>query len=369
MSLEDILKSINKNVKGVHMSTLTDSDVSKTEGWIKTPSLDLNRILSGSLHKGISDKNLVGIVGPEHTMKSSFMILCMSEAIKQGFKPIIIDTERGVNDEFCKRWGLDLDKTGYIYTPWVDKVKSILASIKESGEEKLIIGIDSIGGLDSYKMYTDALKDDPKSDQGQLQKRIRSLLKLLLNITIEQKSIAIVTGHMYSSPDMFTPDQIGGGKAMKLFPSILISLKKKLIKDGTTKDSNIVGNEITATTVKNRTYPPFQQATVAIDYKNGINPYAGLLDLMVKANIIEKSGAWYSYKEQRLGQGAIKASEALKDFPECIESLEQWLEATGYSNINENFKEAEELIFKPEIVEENKSTVKKNGKKIKITKK
>lgn len=369
MPLEDILKQIEKKVKGVHVSTLTNSNITKTNSWIKTPSLDLNRILSGSLYKGIPDKNLVGIVGPEHTMKSSFMVLCMSEAIKEGFTPLIIDTERGINNEFCKRWGLDLNKTGYIYSPWVDKVKSILANIKESGEKKLIIGIDSIGGLDSYKMYTDALGDDPKADQGQLQKRIRSLLKLLLNVVIEQDSIAIVTGHMYSSPDMFTPDQIGGGKAMKLFPSILISLKKKQIKENNKAKGDIIGNEIIATTIKNRIYPPFQQATISIDYKNGINPYAGLIDLMAEAEIVKKSGSWYSYNDERLGQGAEKASQSLKDMPKLLEEFDRWLLTTGYSNINENIKNIEELSIKEDIIKDNKSTVIRNNKKISIDKK
>ena len=117
MSLDSIKNLLLKNVSGTHVSVMSESDLSKSTDFIKTPSLDLNRILSGNLFKGIPNRNLVGIVGPEHTMKSSFMILCMAEAIRQGYTPIIIDTEGGVKDEFCRRWGLDLSKVLYVYTP------------------------------------------------------------------------------------------------------------------------------------------------------------------------------------------------------------------------------------------------------------
>lgn len=350
--LDDIIKSVQKNVEGTHASLMTDSDLATPKTWVKTPSMDLNRILSGNLHRGLTTKNLVGIVGPEHTMKSSFMVLCMAEAAKQGFSPIIIDTEGGVTNEFCERWGLDTEKTAYFYTPWVDKIKSILAQIKNTGKTNLIIGIDSAGGIDAYKSYSDALGDDPKADQGQLQKRLRSLLKLFLNITIEQDSIGIVTGHMYSSPQMFTPDQVGGGKAMKLFPSILIELKKGQMKEGET----VIGTTIKAKTIKNRLYPPYQEAVVDIDYRKGIDEFAGILDLAIEAGLVQRGGAWYSYRNERLGQGSKNAGKALKNYPELIDRLNEWLQNTGYSTVNDNLKEAEELSEEVEKETKNEAT-------------
>lgn len=340
--LNDLKKLLQKNVKGTHVSLMSESDLSKSTDFIKTPSLDLNRVLSGNLFKGIPNRNLVGITGPEHTMKSSFMILCMAEAIRQGYTPIIIDTEGGVKDEFCKRWGLDLSKTLYIYTPWVSKIQSILASLKESGNTKLIIGLDSVGGIDKYGSYESALNDDPKADQGQLQKQIRSMLKLMLNICIEQDSIGICTSHLYSRPGSVPmPDEISGGKAMKLFPSIQIMLKKTPIKDANKK---IIGNEILATTVKNRIYPPFQSATISIDYMKGINPYAGLVELGVTAGLIEKSGSWYSYNDEKLGQGLENATSLLGNHPRLLEDINKWLVTTNYSNVNEMLKQAEDAV-------------------------
>ena len=293
-------------------------------------------------------------------MKSSLMVLCMAAAQKQGKKCVIIDTEGGVNDEFCRRWGMNPDEVLYVYTPWVHEVKSVIAQIKETGEEDYIIGIDSVGGLDRYKSQVDALKGDPKQDQGLLQKEIRGLLKLLLNICIGQNSIGIVNGHYYGMPSSVPmPDQIGGGKAMKLFPSILVTLKKSVMHETSVKSSPVIGNMITATTIKNRLYPPYQTATLMLDYKNGLNEFGGMMELAMEAGLVEQKGAWYSYGEERLGQGIINAMEELKKIPGIIDKLDKWLENTGYSKVNTEIKEAIEIIEKEEVEIEEKKAKKK----------
>jgi len=366
---KDLQDKIKKAVKGVHVSVLADSDIATNRFWLKTQALDLNRILSGSLNKGIQSRNLLAIVGPEHTFKSSFMILCMAEAQKQGKKCIIIDTEGGLSAEFCERWGLDSSKILYNYTPWVSEVKSIIAQIRETGESDFVIGIDSVGGLDRYKSYDDALAGDPKADQGLLQKEIRGTLKLLLNVCVAQNSIGIVTGHMYGMPGrgMPMPDQIGGGKAMKLFPSIIVMLKKvKLLENKV-----IVGSEIIATTLKNRMYPPFQTASVQLNYVDGIKVNAGMLDLGINAGLIVKKGSWYSTIEgERLGQGEAKAM--LNVMPKTIKALDEWLADTGYSTLSTEIKEAAALVEEAEVfnIKEEK-TIRKPTKKLekKIVKK
>jgi recombination protein RecA len=340
---EKLQKGIEKNVKGVHASVLADSDIATNRWWVKTPAYDLNRILSGSLYKGLQSRNLVGIVGPEHTMKSSFMILCMVEAQKQGKEIVILDTEGAINGEFCKRWGLDIDTCFYVYTPFISEVRSVLAQIRETGDDNLMIGLDSVGGLDRLKQFKDAAEGEMKADQGLLQKEIRSMLKLFLNVCIQQNSIGIATGHLYGSPDKFNPgDKVGGGKAMSLFPSVLIMLKKKMLLDA---DKNVIGNEITASTIKNRLYPPFQTATINLNYTDGVEPYAGMLDLAIEAGEIIKSGSWYSTKGgDRIGQGAIKATAALPEFTDILDSIDNWLSDTGYSTKSDEIEEAVQLL-------------------------
>lgn len=341
--------SINSKVKGAYASVMSESVIA-TEGFsVMTPCYDLNRVLSGSLKGGIKSRNLFAVIGPEHTFKSSFMVLCMVNAQKQGYKPIIIDTEGGCSAEFCRRWGLNTDEIFYIYSPFVDEVMPILAQIRETGEEKMVIGLDSVGGLQRLKAYEDALGGKIVQDQGLLQKDIKAMLKLYLNICIAQNSIGICTGHFYGNPnDQYVPEKIGGGNAMRLLPSILVTLKKYALYEnpnatGAAK-GEIIGNQIKATTIKNRGYPPFQDATIQIDFKDGVNSYAGLLELAIEADIIQQKGAWYSVGEERLGQGRVKAIEAMKDLPDILDRIDKWLEDTGYSTHNEEAEEAEKII-------------------------
>ena len=347
---DSLRKKIEKNVKGSHVSILSDSDIATNRFWVKTPALDLNRILSGSLNKGIQSRNLVGIVGPEHTFKTSFMTLCMAEAQRQGYKVVIIDTEGAITNDFCKRWGLDPTKALYVYTPWISEVKSVIAQIRSEEEgEGYVIGLDSVGGLDRLKSYNDAVGGDPKADQGLLQKEIRSMLKLLLNVCIKQNSIGIACGHMYGMPSRIPmPDQVGGGKAMKLFPSVLISLKKKNLLDGS---KNVIGSTISATTIKNRQYPPFQTGVVSIDYVNGIQEYAGMIELGIKAGLVEVGGSWYNIDGKKV-QGEKNAEKLLYDMPEYINKLDKWLEKTGYSTVNKELQEAEEMLEKEVLKKE-----------------
>jgi recombination protein RecA len=337
---DKLKQSINKNVKGVHASVLAESEIATNRWWVETPAYDLNRILSGNLYKGLQSRNLVGIVGPEHTMKSSFMILCMVEAQKQGKDIVIIDTEGAINSEFCERWGLDRESCFYVYTPFISEVRSVLAQIRSTGQENMMIGLDSVGGLDRLKQFKDAAEGEMKADQGLLQKEIRSMLKLYLNICIAQNSIGIATGHMYGTPSQYGGDQVGGGKAMKLFPSILIKLKKEQLLD---KDEKIVGSTIHASTLKNRLYPPFQTAQINLNYTDGVEPFAGILDLAVQAEIVTKKGSWYSYGDERLGQGVANATEALGDF-DVLNSINTWLKNTGYSTKSVEIEEAEKLL-------------------------
>ena len=336
--------------------------MARKTSYIKTPSLDLNRVLSGDLYKGIPERTMVGITGPEHSFKSSFACLCAANAVQQGYTPIIIDTENAMTTEFCERWGLDTTNAIYISTIWIEEVMSVLVNIKESGLEKMIIILDSVGGLDRKKMWNDAMNNDPKIDQGQLQRTIRSLMKILTNICMESNSIVVFTAHLFARPGMGSipmPDDVSGGKAVKLFPSILINLKKQSLK----KDEKSEMSIINALVVKNRFYPPFQEATIDISYQNGINPVAGLSELLLpdKANILKKEGNSYYYVDsgEKYATYDRNLEEKLKTDTEILDQLNEWLKTTGYSTVNENVKEAEELELELDEIEETKPTKKK----------
>jgi len=348
MGLDDLKAKLQKSIKGTHIETLSDSNIASERVWFPTPAYDLNRILSGSLYKGIPSKSLTLLVAPEASFKSSFMCLCAAKAQKEGYLPVIIDTEGAWTSDFVERWGLDPDNILYIYTPWVDKVSTIFGQIiDDDDQDKMFIILDSLGGLEKIKMVEDATGKDKrvKADQGTLQKEIKRMLKMFLNIVKGKNSVGMMAGHFFGNPNSYgTADEIGGGKFAKLAPDIIISQKKENIyNDPNAKaaDKKIIGTRIRALTLKNRFYPPFQEAVISINYRDGIDPYAGLLDMAVKCDIIQVGGAWYTLPNGDKVQGAVKVREWFKENSEYIlDRLEDVLKSSGYSSKNEELEEA-----------------------------
>lgn len=175
------------------------------------------------------------------------------------------------------------------------------------------------------------------------------MLKLLLNICISQNSIGIACGHMYGTPGgtgkVPMPDQVGGGKAMRYFPRVLINLKRQYIREGGEKTGQIIGTRLKASTLKNHMYPPFQECIIDIDYEKGINPFAGLMKVAEQTGYVVKSGSWFDVGGQKV-QGAEAAAELLftGGAEELLKELDKIVAKTGYSTVNREIEAAEELI-------------------------
>jgi RecA/RadA recombinase len=353
MGLEELKAKIQKHAKGTHVSILSQSEIAADREVLYTPAYDLNRILSGSLFKGISNKTFTLFVGPEATGKSSFMCLCLAEAQRKGYTPIILDTEGAWTADFVTRWGMNPDNMLYVYTPWIDQIMVTLGQIIDSGDKKIALVVDSIGGLEKIKLVNDSVEGTPKADQGTLQKDIKRMLKMLLFVCKGRQSIAMGAGHYYGSPSQFGDgNEIGGGKFLKMAADVLVTLNKYRLyenpKGKSIKEKGaILGNRIKAYTVKNRYYPPFQSAVVEIDYRNGINSYTGMLDLAIEAGLASVGGSWYTINGEKY-QGSINAEEGLKNDKTILDKLDKFLEETGYSTVNENIVEAQEIIEEEE---------------------
>lgn len=344
----DLLRDkILKKAKGTHISTLSHSTIAKNREWFPTPSYDLNRVLSGSLFKGIPSKTMTLIVGPEASFKSSFMCLCAAEAQRKGYEPWIIDTEGAWTDEFVARWGINADKTTYIYEPFVDNILVILTQIIEAirkGEaSKIALIIDSIGGIEMEKLIDDGLAGNVKADQGGLAKKIKRMLKLLLYICKAGDSLVFMSGHLVGDPQagMYAgPEKVGGGKFVSLAPDIIVNLKKYQIKD---ENRHVIGTSIKATPIKNRFYPPFNEAQIEINYQDGINKYAGIVDLALDANLVEKAGAWFKMDGETIGQGQKSIENKLENEKELsdriLNKIDDWLKETKYSTYNADLAE------------------------------
>jgi recombination protein RecA len=340
MSLDDLKKKLMQKCKGVHVSRLDESDIASVKEFLPTPSYDLNRILSGSLFKGLPSRTFSLMVGPEASFKSSFMCLCAAEAQRRGYSPIIIDTEGAWTSDFVSRWGLDPKNILYIYTPWVDEINVALGQIIDSGDQKLCLIIDSIGGMEQMKLLEDAAKGDVKADQGGLQKKIKRTLKMILNICKMNNSIAMAAGHYHGNPSGYgDAEQVGGGKFAKYAPDIIIGLKKSKLYN---KDKEVIGTSIKAITLKNRFYPPFNEAVIEIEYDKGINGLAGMVPLAMEAKMIEQAGAWYTnIITGERAQGELNAEKCVSK--EMLNKLDEWLNVSGYSTINRNVEMASKL--------------------------
>ena len=339
---------LKKNLKGLskgNIITTVGSD--KDLQWINSPAYDLNRTLSGSLYKSVQESLHAIFVGPEACGKSSLMALLAADAQKKGFLPFVFNIEGAWTNKFVTRWGLDPDNMLLFPGNFVEDVTLQLVKMYDAKMSNLCIIIDSIGALESRKMIEDATtKNDVKADQGALAKKIKRMLKIIVGIVKFNENVLVLSaGHTYKNPNSYgSGEEIGGGGYLKLSADILISLKKSPIYEfpnETAKKNKgrILGNQINASTLKNRLYPPFQESVINIDFQNGVNKMAGLVDIGLDMGLIEKAGSWYSINGERCGQGKEKVYEYFKEYPEnLLNPIEEYLKTTGYSNVNKDLE-------------------------------
>lgn len=320
--------------------------------WVNSNAFGINRIMSGSLFKAVRTKQVVLMVGPEQSFKSSKMALLVSDAQKKGLIPLLVDAEGAWTRQFCENW--DVDYNNMIAIPkgdriFVDKLLPYFTEIYRNKVENLCIIIDSIGALELEKMIEDGKKDDVKSDQGRLQKELKRLLKILVPIAKENNSLVLMAGHYYGSPSVYgSPDQIGGGKYLKYACDIILALKSNKVYEFPERKSNergkLLGREIKATTLKNRQYPEGNESVLKIDFKKGVDELAGLVDLALDLKIIEQSGAWYNYNEQKF-QGSNNLEKYIRENKEPFLTLiEDEIQKHGYSKVKDDIMELVENI-------------------------
>ena len=305
------------------------------------------------MFKGIPERSMTFLAGPEASFKSSFACICAANSQKQGYKVIIIDTEGGLSGDFVKRWGLNPEEILYIYEPIVDNISVILGQLLEEEDEKFLIILDSIGGLESSKLISDANDGAVKADQGGLARKIKQMMKLFTTIVKKKSSIGIYTGHTYGSPTAgmyVTEEEIGGGKACKYLADIIMLLKKSKKYD---KDKVIIGNTIRAVALKNRFYPAFNKCEIDIDYINGINKCHGMFELAEKLGFISKAGAGWC-TNVLTGEKVQGMDKTLPWFTEVmLNKINEELKNTGYSTIDEEARDAlKEAEFEEKIDEE-----------------
>ena len=286
---------------------------------IPTGCLDLDIALGvGGLPRG----RVVEIYGPESSGKTTVALHVVAEAQKAGGVAAFIDAEHALDPVYARKLGVDIDQL-YVSQPDTgEQALEICEALVRSGAIDIVV-IDSVAALVPKAEIDGEMGDSFVGLQARLMSQALRKLTGIVNKTnctcIFINQLREKVGVMYGNPET-TP----GGRALKFYASVRIDIRRgEQLKDG----ANIVGNRTKAKIVKNKVAPPFRVAEFDILYGEGISKEGSLLDAAVTLDIIHKSGAWFSYGDQRIAQGRENTRKFLKENPELAKEIEALVRA------------------------------------------
>ncbi len=282
---------------------------------ISTGSLGLDIALGvGGLPRG----RVIEIYGPESSGKTTLTLHVIAEAQKKGGVCAFIDAEHALDPIYARKLGVNLDDLLISQPDTGEQALEITDTLVRSGAVDVLV-IDSVAALTPRAEIDGEMGDSQPGLQARLMSQ--ALRKLTASISRSHTMVIFINqirmkiGVMYGSPETTT-----GGNALKFYASVRLDIRRI----GSIKNHDeITGNETRVKVVKNKVAPPFKQVEFDIMYGEGISKVGELVDLGVKAGIVEKSGAWFSYDSQRLGQGRENAKAFLRGNPEMAERIEQ----------------------------------------------
>ncbi len=286
---------------------------------IPTGCLDLDMALGvGGLPRG----RVVEIYGPESSGKTTVALHVVAEAQKMGGVAAFIDAEHALDPVYARKLGVDVDQL-YVSQPDTgEQALEICEALVRSGAIDIVV-IDSVAALVPKAEIDGEMGDSFVGLQARLMSQALRKLTGIVNKTnstcIFINQLREKVGVMYRNPET-TP----GGRALKFYASVRIDIRRgEQLKDGTT----VVGNRTKAKIVKNKVAPPFRTAEFDILYGEGLSKEGSLLDNAVALDIIHKSGAWFSYGDQRIGQGRENTRKFLKENPETAAEIDKLVRA------------------------------------------
>ncbi len=304
-ALDSALAQIERQFgKGSIMKLGDENAIQEIEA-TSTGSLGLDIALGiGGLPKG----RIVEIYGPESSGKTTLTLHCVAEEQRKGGVCAFVDAEHALDPQYAKKLGVDLDELLISQPDTGEQALEITETLIRSGAVNMIV-VDSVAALTPQK----ELEGDMGDSAPGLQARLMSQAMRKLTAAISRSNCMVIfinqirmkIGVMFGSPETTT-----GGNALKFYSSVRLDIRRI----GALKDRDeVVGNATRVKVVKNKVAPPFKVVEFDIMYGEGISKMGELLDLGVKAGIVEKSGSWYSYGDERIGQGRENAKTFLKD--------------------------------------------------------
>ncbi|EME36836.1 recombinase RecA [Kocuria palustris] len=315
-ALETVLAQIDKSYGKGSVMKLGERPAQKVEV-IPTGSIALDVALgTGGFPRG----RVVEIYGPESSGKTTVALHAVASVQRAGGIAAFIDAEHALDPVYAQKLGVDIDNLLVSQPDTGEQALEIMDMLVGSGSIDIVV-VDSVAALVPKAEIEGEMGDSHVGLQARLMSQaLRKITGRLSNsnttaIFINQLREKI--GVMFGSPETTT-----GGKALKFYASVRVDVRRiETLKDG----ANPVGNRTRAKIVKNKMAPPFKQAEFDILYGQGISTEGGLIDLGVEQGIVKKSGAWYTYEGDQLGQGKENSRRFLKDNPELAEEIEQRL--------------------------------------------
>ncbi len=312
-NLQLALAKIEKDFGKGAVMRLGETEIPKVEA-ISTGCLTLDVALGiGGIPKG----RIIEIYGPESSGKTTVALHCVAEVQKIGGTAAYVDAEHALDPAYASKLGVNLDDL-YISQPDSgEQALEIVETLVRSGAIDIIV-VDSVAALTPQAELDGDMGDSHVGMQARLMSQ--ALRKITAATSKSKCTIIFINqlrekiGVMYGNPETTT-----GGKALKFYASVRIEVRKAdTIKDG----SDIVGNHVKAKVVKNKVAPPFKVAEFDIMYGTGISNLGCVLDLAVENGFVQKSGSWFSYNDEKIGQGRDKAMEFLKNHPEVFAEVD-----------------------------------------------
>ena len=281
---------------------------------ISTGSLGLDIALGvGGLPRG----RVIEIYGPESSGKTTLALHCIAEAQKMGGTAVFIDAEHALDPVYARKLGVNIDELIVSQPDTGEQALEITDTLVRSNAIDVLV-VDSVAALVPRAEIEGEMGDSHVGLQARLMSQ--SLRKLTGSISRSRCMVIFINqlrmkiGVMYGNPETTT-----GGNALKFYASVRLDIRRT----GQIKDrDDIIGNATRVKVVKNKVAPPFKQVEFDIMYGEGISKTGEILDLGVKAGLVEKSGAWFSYDSVRIGQGRENAKQFLNEHPEMKDRLE-----------------------------------------------
>ncbi|SNR24487.1 recombinase RecA [Paracoccus sediminis] len=319
-ALDSALAQIERQFgKGSIMKLGKDNPVAEIEA-TSTGSLGLDIALGiGGLPKG----RIIEIFGPESSGKTTLTLHVVAEEQKKGGVCAFVDAEHALDPQYARKLGVNLDELLISQPDTGEQALEIVDTLVRSGAVSLVV-VDSVAALTPKSEIEGDMGDMQMGSQARLMSQ--AMRKLTASIgrsncmVIFINQIRMKIGVMFGNPETTT-----GGNALKFYASVRLDIRRT----GAVKDRDeVIGNTTRVKVVKNKVAPPFRQVEFDIMYGEGISKVGELIDLGVKAGVVEKSGAWYSYGDERIGQGRENAKQFLRDNPDRANEIEDKIRAS-----------------------------------------